>query len=372
VILVDDARVQRLLALAAEPELVADRFELGARLGEGGMGVVFEAWDREAERNVALKLLRDVDAATSARFDREAAALARLSHPGVVAHVAHGSTAEGGRFLAMERLEGVTLAQRLADGPLSAREAARVGHDTAAALAAAHCQGLVHRDIKPSNLFLEAGDVRRLKVLDFGLARAAEAPAVTAAGSLVGTPSYMAPEQVRGAAGLDARADLFALGAVLFECATGRAPFVGADTEAVLAKVLVEQPPPLRQLCPSAPPALEALIARLLAKDPSRRPSDAAEVVHALAPLLVEPHADTAPAFAGGDPGVAVGTLIAGKYRVVRALGSGGMGVVLLAWHEALDRHVAIKLLHDGDRERSSASVERLLREARAASRLES
>ncbi|WP_437836146.1 serine/threonine-protein kinase [Sorangium sp. So ce1153] len=368
---VDDAGVGRLVSLAAEPEVVADRFEIDTLLGEGGMGVVFEAWDREARRSVALKLLREVDEATSARFDREAEALAALSHPGIVGYVAHGTTALGERYLAMERLVGVTLAAPLAEGPLGVRDAARVGHGVAAALAAAHEKGLVHRDIKPSNIFLENGSVERVKLLDFGLARGKDAPAVTRAGSLVGTPSYMAPEQVRGAGTPDARTDLFALGAVLFECLTGRAPFTGADTEAVLVKILVERPPAVRELRPLAPPALEALVARMLSKDPAGRPAGAAEVARELAALLADRDLGAAPAAAAGDPAEAAapGTLIAGKYRVIRALGRGGMGVVLLARHEALDRNVALKLLRG---RKSGGDVARFLREARAASRLES
>ncbi|XXY46071.1 serine/threonine-protein kinase [Sorangium sp. So ce269] len=372
---VDDAGVGRLVSLAAEPEVVADRFEIDTMLGEGGMGVVFEAWDREARRSVALKLLRDVDEATSARFDREAEALAALSHPGIVGYVAHGTTALGERYLAMERLVGVTLAARLAEGPLGVRDAARVGHGVAAALAAAHEKGLVHRDIKPSNIFLENGSVERVKLLDFGLARGKDAPAVTGAGSLVGTPSYMAPEQVRGAGSPDARTDLFALGAVLFECLTGRAPFTGADTEAVLVKILVERPPAVRELRPLAPPALEALVARMLSKDPAGRPASAAEVARELAALLADRDLGAAPAAAAGDPAEAAapGTLIAGKYRVIRTLGRGGMGVVLLARHEALDRNVAIKLLRGNLRgKQGGADVARFLREARAVSRLES
>ncbi|WP_437820088.1 serine/threonine-protein kinase [Sorangium sp. So ce1078] len=367
----DDAGVGRLVSLAAEPEVVAGRFEIDTLLGEGGMGVVFEAWDREEQRSVALKLLRDVDEATSARFDREAEALAALSHPGIVGYVAHGSTALGERYLAMERLVGVTLAERLADGPLGVRDAARVGHGVASALASAHEEGLVHRDIKPSNIFLQDGAADRVKLLDFGLARGKNAPAVTGAGTLVGTPSYMAPEQVRGAAPPDARADLFALGAVLFECLTGRAPFTAADTEAVLVKILVERPPAVRELCPLAPPALEALVARMLSKDPGGRPASAAEVARDLAALLADKDLGAAPARAAGDPAQAAapGTLIAGKYRVIRMLGSGGMGVVLLAWHGALDRNVALKLLRG---KKSGRDVARFLREARAASRLES
>jgi serine/threonine protein kinase len=368
---IDDARVRRLVELAAEPRLVADRFEVGTLLGEGGMGSVFEAWDREAKRSVALKLVHDVDEATNARFEREAAALALLSHPGIVGYVAHGNSATGERYLAMERLVGVTLAARLAAGPLGVLDAARIGQGVAAALAAAHECGLVHRDIKPSNVFLEDGTPDRIKLLDFGLARGKGTASVTRQGSLVGTPSYMAPEQVRATGAPDARADLFALGAVLFECLTGRAPFLSADTEGVLLKILVEQAPAVRELCPAAPPAFERLIAQLLSEDPARRPRSAAEVARELGAFLAEQHADTAPVAVAGDL-APEGTPIAGKYRVVRTLGSGGMGIVLLARHEALERNVAIKLLRGSGNGKRSSGEARLLREAQAVSRLES
>ncbi|HEU4583851.1 MAG TPA: serine/threonine-protein kinase [Polyangiaceae bacterium] len=370
---VDDAQLQRLLALSAEPRRIADRFELGAVIGEGGMGVVYEAWDREGERSVALKLLRQAtaaDDAAQARFEREASALSLLSHPGIVAHVAHGRSADGECYLAMERLVGLTLAERLAQGPLSSDDATRVGQGVAAALAAAHAHGLVHRDLKPANIFLEQSASLSIKLLDFGLARAAHALAVTHSGALVGTPGYLAPEQVRGGAAPDARGDLFALGAVLFECLTGRAPFAAADTEGVLLESLLGQPPAVRELAPGVPPALEALIARLLAKEASRRPGTAAEVERELGALLAASRANTSPALPGAH--AEPGSLIAGKYRVSRALGSGGMGIVLLARHEALERNVAIKLLRATEDAPSADGMARLTREARAASRLES
>ena len=363
----DDAGMARLRALAAEPDVIDDRFELGEPIGEGGMGTVYRAHDRASGAAVALKIVRAPDDQADARFERETAALAELSHPGIVRYVAHGFTAIGERYLAMELLSGVTLADRLEGGALGVHDALVVGRGVAAALGAAHAKGLVHRDVKPGNVFLEGGSVSRVKVLDFGLARGPGGPAVTRAGTLLGTPSYMAPEQVRGALAIDARADVFALGALLFECLTGAPTFAGGSTEAVLTRVLLEQPPPISELAPTIPPALEALLTAMLSKDPEGRPRDASAVareLEAIEATVTEP----------GSPrpsdrsSLAPGTLIGGKYRVERALGRGGMGVVLLAHDETLGRRVAIKLLRAAGR----GDEARFLREARAVARLTS
>ena len=366
-IFLGDAGMARLRALAAEPDIVGDRFELGEPIGEGGTGTVYRAQDRATGGGVALKIVRAVNDQADARFEREAAALADLSHPGIVRYVAHGLTATGERYLAMELLSGVTLAERLAGGALGVSEALAVGRGIAAALAAAHAKELVHRDVKPGNVFLEGGSASRVKVLDFGLARGRGGPTVTRAGSLLGTPSYMAPEQVRGAREIDARADVFALGALLFECLTGEPPFAGADTEAVLGKVLLEQPPPARELRPEVPAALEALIAAMLRKDPEGRPRDAAEVARALA-AVEETAAPPEPPRPSEPPPFAPGSILGGKYRVERALGRGGMGVVVLARDEVLGRRVAIKILRAAGR----SDEARFLREARAVARLTS
>jgi serine/threonine-protein kinase len=363
----DDAGMARLRALAAEPNMIDDRFELGEPIGEGGMGTVYRAHDRASGAAVALKIVRVPNDQADARFEREAAALAELSHPGIVRYVAHGFTEAGERYLAMELLSGVTLADRLERGALGVHDTLAVGRGLAAALAAAHAKGLVHRDVKPGNVFLEGGSVSRVKVLDFGLARGPGGPAVTRAGTLLGTPSYMAPEQVRGALAIDARADVFALGALLFECLTGAPTFAGVDTEAVLTRVLLEQPPRIRELAPAIPPALEALLAAMLRKDPEGRPRDASAVereLEAIEATVTEP----------GSPrpsdrsSIAPGTLIGGKYRVERGLGRGGMGVVVLAHDETLGRRVAVKLLRATGR----GDEARFLREARAVARLTS
>ncbi|HLM72944.1 MAG TPA: serine/threonine-protein kinase, partial [Polyangiaceae bacterium] len=198
-------------------ELFAARFELEGVTGAGGMGEVWRALDREIFQPVALKVILRSTPDQIARFRREAQVLAELQHPGIARYVAHG-VAEGGRhYLAMEWLEGEDLAARLARGPLGIEESLGLAERIADTLGAVHAQGIVHRDIKPSNLLLPGGQIERVKVLDFGIAhiedathRLTDAP--------IGTPAYMAPEQVRNEASIDARADVYALGGVLFEC----------------------------------------------------------------------------------------------------------------------------------------------------------
>ncbi|MFO0586480.1 MAG: protein kinase [Polyangiaceae bacterium] len=265
--------------------LIAERFEIVRLAGTGGMGEVYCAQDRTSGEQVAVKVLTSPRPAEQARFAREADVLAGLRHPGIVRYVAHGTTAEGRMFLAMEWLEGEDLSARIARQPLPIADAVAVVRTTAEALAVAHARGIVHRDVKPANIFLVGGSLERAKVLDFGIAHLGHAPSQTATGVLVGTPEYMAPEQARGDRVLTPRTDVFALGAVLFECVTGRSAFTGAHVAAVLAKILLEEPPPLREVCPGAPSAVEALVARMLAKDPNDRPADAAAVLEELSAL---------------------------------------------------------------------------------------
>lgn len=265
--------------------MIADRYYLEQRAGEGGMGVVFRAHDRITGAPVALKILHaeyrspsDID-----RFIREAEILATLRHPNIVAHVDHGE-AEGGRyFLAMEWLEGRDLGVHLEGGPLSVEDAAALIRKVAEALGVAHARGVVHRDIKPSNIFMREGSVERPAILDFGIAKRLRASrALTKTGAIIGTPSYMAPEQVRGEREIGPAADVFALGCVLYECLLGKPPFVGTHIAAVLAKVLFQPAPPLRAERPELPEALDALVARMLAKEPAERLVDAAAVAFAL------------------------------------------------------------------------------------------
>jgi hypothetical protein len=263
--------------------VIADRFEIEREAGAGGMGLVYRALDRASGEPVAVKLVRR--AGDADRFTREAEVLARLAHPAIVRHVAHG-VHEGAAYLAMEWLEGADLGDRLARSGLTFEESIRLGAGVAGALAHAHAHGVVHRDVKPSNLFLRGGDVGRVAVLDFGVARVAGVSRVmTGTGAVLGTPGYMAPEQARGERTIDARADVFALGCVLFECITGRPAFVGEHVMALLAKILFEDTPRARDARAGVPPALEALVARMMAKDPALRPRDGAAALDELTAL---------------------------------------------------------------------------------------
>jgi serine/threonine protein kinase len=262
-------------------ERVAGRFEILAEAGRGGMGTVFRALDRRDRREVALKVIASRG---TPRFEREAAILAAIDHPNVVTYVAHGATPDGLCYLVMEWVDGENLAQRLDRDGIDPRETVALGVQLARALRALHARGIVHRDLKPSNVMLLGGDVARVKLVDFGVARrAAEVSSLTRTGAMIGTAGYMSPEQARGVRGeVDGRADLFALGCVLHECLTGLQAFAGETTLATRAKVLLHDPPPLRLVQPALPAALDDLVGRLLAKRPADRP-DASETETALA-----------------------------------------------------------------------------------------
>ncbi|WP_438010140.1 protein kinase [Sorangium sp. So ce321] len=269
-------------------DVIAGRYEIERVAGEGGMGSVYQARDREAEKAVAVKVLRAATPAARERFQREACVLAELHHPAIVRYVTHGLLGSGEPFLVMEWLEGEDLARRLLRGALPVTEAMALTRRIAEALAAAHARGVVHRDIKPSNLFLPGGDVCAVKLLDFGIARRMlETRPLTATGTFMGTPGYIAPEQARGSTALDARADVFALGCVLFECLTGQPAFSGEDVLAIFAKILFDEVPRVSALRPDVPLGLEPLVARMLSKQPEDRPGDGAAVVRELAPLLL-------------------------------------------------------------------------------------
>ncbi len=288
-------------------DVVAERFEIVRPIGSGGMGSVFLAADRVAGGAVALKVLDLTDEAARERFGREVRVLSELTHPGIVRYVAHGETAEHRPFLAMELLDGEDLAERLARGRPTTAESVGLVREAAEALAFAHGKGIVHRDVKPSNLFLVESDGERLKVLDFGIARAGlQTRGLTQTGTLLGTVGYMAPEQATASGAVDARADVFSLGCVLFECLAGRPAFTGDHVVAILAKVLVEEAPRLRQLCPELPVALEELVAQMLAKEPAHRPPDAAALIGRLESVTTgavtgsaEPRVTAAPASLG-------------------------------------------------------------------------
>ncbi len=251
-------------------------YEVRKVIGQGGMGVVLQAYEPGLDRLVAIKVLSPAlsgSATARRRFTREAQAAAAVSHENIVpVHGVH--EIDGLPYLVMQLVAGESLQSRLdRSGPLPVAEIVRIGMQTAAGLAAAHAQGLIHRDIKPANLLLENG---RVKITDFGLARMIDDVSLTQNGVVAGTPEYMAPEQARGEL-IDHRADLFSLGSVLYALCTGVPPFRGATVVAVLRQVSEPRPTPIRSLNPQVPVWLETLISRLMAGDPAQRFQSAAE-----------------------------------------------------------------------------------------------
>jgi Tol biopolymer transport system component len=263
-------------------------FEIVAPAGSGGMGEVFKARDTRLDRTVAIKILPPsiaLDPHSRQRFEREARAVASLTHPHILTLHDIGSH-DGVDYFVLEYVEGETLADRLLRGPMPLAAALRTAIEVADALDRAHRAGVVHRDLKPANIMLTRSGA---KLLDFGLAktRAVELPAgfssfatdsLTQEGTLVGTLQYMAPEQLDGRT-IDARTDLFALGAVIYEMTTGRRAFEGAAPASVIGKILHVTPPTLSSLVPSASRGLDRLVARCLEKDPERRWQNARDVM---------------------------------------------------------------------------------------------
>jgi WD40 repeat protein/serine/threonine protein kinase len=258
-------------------------YEVTEIIGQGGMGIVLKAHDPALHRVVAIKMLAPelaTSAAARRRFAREAQAAAAVAHDHVVLIHAVDS-AQGLPYLVMAYVPGKSLQERIdRTGPLEVTEILRIGMQAASGLAAAHAQGLVHRDVKPANILLENG-VERVKLTDFGLARAVDDASLTQSGVVTGTPQYMAPEQARGEA-VDHRADLFSLGSVLYAMCTGHSPFRAESTMAVLRRVSEEPARPVRAINAEIPPWLAAIIARLHAKDPAGRYQSAAEVTDVL------------------------------------------------------------------------------------------
>ncbi len=261
---------------------VIGRYRLGERVAIGGMGIVFAARDRDSNKKVALKLLKSglANQELAERFRREIDLLAQLDHPSIVRYIDHGLVGDGFPYLVMEWLEGESLDKRLKRGRMSVADSCAVVRCTAQALAYAHGKDIVHRDVKPSNLLITNDCLETIKLLDFGVAHLVRSTrGLTLTGAMIGTPGYIAPEQVRGQKDLNARADIFSLGCVLYQCLTGSKPFTGVDAMAVLAKILLEHAPALELMRPDVPTSLSQLVVAMLAKDPWDRPANGAAVV---------------------------------------------------------------------------------------------
>jgi tetratricopeptide (TPR) repeat protein len=337
------------------------RYQILSRLGGGGMGVVYEAEDSELGRKVAIKFLPEGTATspdTLERFKREARAASALNHPHICT-VHDVGRHDNQPFLVMERLSGQTLRQAIGGRALPFERVLKLGEQIADALDAAHRAGIVHRDLKPANLFVtDRGDA---KILDFGLAKilmgasgsavTAEAPTVagellTQAGTTLGTVAYMSPEQARGEP-VDARSDLFSLGVVFYEMATGRLPFAGESTADLFASILRSEPVPPSQLNSSIPPRLDEVVLKLLEKDRSLRHQSAAGVLadlrrlsrHESAPAAAARETVTATRFGrAAIAAVAIFAVVAGGYWILQRANRTSSEIAL----QANDRLVAV------------------------------
>jgi eukaryotic-like serine/threonine-protein kinase len=285
-------------------ELLAGRYRLGRMVGSGGMGGVYEATREDlGQMRVAVKVLHEAlatDEALLKRFRREAETVGLINHPNIVRILDfHAETSEPA-FLVMELLDGVSLRQELLrHGPFSAQRLAFIAKQILAALAAVHRAHVIHRDMKPENVFLTSmsglGDI--VKVLDFGVAKTLTRPAgetLTQVGMVLGTPTYMAPEQARGAP-IDARSDLYSVAAIMYECLGGRAPFCGDSYNALLFAIQQGKPPPLTELREDLDPELVSVVERGMASEADDRFQSAEDMAQALAPWLPSDSSSTPP-----------------------------------------------------------------------------
>ncbi|MEM9491573.1 MAG: serine/threonine-protein kinase, partial [Myxococcota bacterium] len=258
------------------------------------MGSVYKARDIERGNPVAVKVLLRGSLELEERFTREAQLLMALDHPAIVACLDAGVTVDGRRFMVMEWLDGIDLGAFVRNRRLSVSDALILTARLAEALGAVHERRVVHRDVKPSNIFLPDRDINRAKLLDFGVAHWSSAATLTALGAQIGTPSYMAPEQIRGD-DVDARADVFALGCVLYSCLGGKPAYSGHHLQDVFRKILMEQAPRISRVVRGVPPSVSALLDAMMARDRDMRPADGVRVVQRIAwiranvPLSDEP-----------------------------------------------------------------------------------
>jgi urea transport system substrate-binding protein len=282
-----------------------DHYEVLKVVGQGGMGVVFKAFDEKLHRVVAIKALAPqltTSDTARQRFVREAQAAAAVAHENVIdVHVVEDAGAVP--YLVMQFIEGRSLEDKIRQGgPLPLRGVLRIGAQIASGLAAAHAKGLIHRDVTPANILLEDG-TERVKITDFGLARAAADASRTHSGLIAGTPLYMSPEQANGQ-DVDQRSDLFSLGSVLYAMCTGQPPFRAEKTVSVLKRVRKDTPPPIREINPNIPDWLAAMVVKLHAKEPAQRFQSAAEVAELFGQHLAQLHQPhlVAPPVPAGQP----------------------------------------------------------------------
>jgi serine/threonine protein kinase len=402
-LVVGDAQPPRSLFPSAPPAVPG--YKILGELGRGSMGVVYKARQTKLNRLVALKMILAGNLAGTeqrVRFLAEAEAIAALKHPGIVGIYDFGTCA-GLPYFSLEFCEGGSLADRLAGKPLPIREAAGIVEQVARAIQAAHQRGIVHRDLKPGNILLTEDGTPM--VTDFGLARRLEVGAcLTATGSVLGTPSYMAPEQASGKTKeMGPAADVYSLGAILYECLTGRPPFKAATLSDTLQQVVNDEPLPPRQRNAEVPAELDTICLKCLNKEPDSRFQSAAELADELRQFLTARGVVWAAGGTDSSPVPAARTVVdggtvlrftgasadsvremydflapsrgpneigwLGRYRILRPLGAGGMGVVFECEDTDLKRRVALKVLRPA-LAASASSRKRFLHEGQAAAAL--
>jgi eukaryotic-like serine/threonine-protein kinase len=280
---------------------LSGRYQVTRKIGQGGMGAVYEAKHTAIGGRFAIKVLLDKYAkrdAIVARLKQEAQLATSLDHEHIIRVTDFGSTDDGRTFVVMEFLEGESLAERLArESKMSEQSILRIAAQAASALAAAHAKGIVHRDIKPENLFLiKRKEQDFVKIVDFGISKnlrasdeQEEQPRLTQTGMVLGTPLYMSPEQARGDEDLDHRVDIYALGVIMYETATGRVPFAGTNYLSVISQVLNDDPKPVRELRPELTDEFEAIVSRTMAKKREDRYASANALLEDLQALLDDP-----------------------------------------------------------------------------------
>jgi serine/threonine-protein kinase len=284
---------------------LSERYLVTRKVGQGGMGAVYEATHTLIGKRVAVKVLLEKYAQREAivtRLKQEAQLASSIRHEHIIDITDFGNTSDGRTFVVMEYLEGESLAELLArETKLPEQRILRIISQTASAVAAAHDKGIVHRDIKPENLFLlKRKDQDFVKVVDFGISKSLRAsddenepPRLTQTGMVLGTPLYMSPEQARGDDSLDHRVDIYALGVIMYEAATGRVPFAGNNYLSVISQVLNEEPKPVRELVPELSEEFEAIVARAMEKDRAERYASAKDLLNDLTALLDDPTRST-------------------------------------------------------------------------------
>lgn len=278
------------IAVFDQGELFAERFQIEGVLGKGGMGTVYTAVDLADGGRIALKVLKRkmaLDGEAQQRFRREAEILASINHPGIVQIRGFGEAKDHRPWIAMERLEGETLRQRVErNGPIDPVDLSTILDAAAAPLTEAHAMGIVHRDLKPDNIFLVEDGPTMVKILDFGLSTSLTSKKLTATGTILGTPRYMSPEQIASASSSGGQTDVYALGVIVYEALTGHSPFAASDHGQLLGAILTGRIEPLSNVRPDVGAELEQVVLRGMARSTDERyrtPSEFARAFSALA-----------------------------------------------------------------------------------------